>query len=98
MRALVVLATPSGCGRIVKAALRRTTQDFVVHNGPMADILVVEDDAPIAQLLADHLLHARHAVRIEREGIAAIASFLDNGADLVVLDVMLPGASGYDVC
>ncbi len=64
----------------------------------MARILIVEDDAPIAVLLADHLRKAGHAVRMVGNGLEAIALYRHEPAELVILDVMIPGANGYDVC
>jgi len=64
----------------------------------MARILIVEDDAPIAILLADHLRKVGHVVRIVGNGLEAIALYRNERADLVILDVMVPGANGYDVC
>ncbi|WP_394840558.1 response regulator transcription factor [Pendulispora brunnea] len=64
----------------------------------MARILIVEDDAPIAILLADHLRKVGHVVRIVGNGLEAIALYRAERADLVILDVMIPGANGYDVC
>jgi DNA-binding response OmpR family regulator len=71
----------------------------------MASILVVDDEAPIASLLADHLTRRGHSVRIESNGdqtLDALGLTVTSGTvslpDLVVLDVMLPGASGLEVC
>jgi DNA-binding response OmpR family regulator len=64
----------------------------------MAQVLIVEDDVPIATLLADHLSRAGHEVRVVHEGPAALASHAEVPAELIVLDVMLPGLSGHDVC
>jgi DNA-binding response OmpR family regulator len=64
----------------------------------MARILIVEDDAPIAALLADHLMRAGHTVRVVDNGIKAITLYRTERAHLILLDLMLPGASGYEVC
>lgn len=64
----------------------------------MARVLVVEDDAPIASLVADHLGRAGHTVEVARDGEEALERFAATPAELVVLDVMLPRRSGIEVC
>lgn len=64
----------------------------------MASVLIVEDDDAIALLVRDHLVRAGHSVVVARDGDAALASVELAAPDLVVLDVMLPGRSGLEVC
>jgi DNA-binding response OmpR family regulator len=64
----------------------------------MARVLVVEDDIPIATLLKDHLDRAGHAVRVVHDGREAIEAHHLERADLILLDLMLPSMSGFDVC
>jgi DNA-binding response OmpR family regulator len=64
----------------------------------MAEILIVEDAAPIAELVADHLSDRGHVVHVVPDGETALAELGERTPALVVLDVMLPGRSGYDVC
>ncbi len=59
-----------------------------------AVILVVEDDATISDLLAYNLRRAGYAVRQERNGRAGLETALAGAADLVLLDLMLPGIDG----
>ncbi|WP_211317696.1 winged helix-turn-helix domain-containing protein [Edaphovirga cremea] len=61
-------------------------------------ILLVEDDTRLATLTADFLTRQMFDVTIEGNGIAAIAYIEKHQPDLVLLDIMLPGASGMDVC
>ena len=63
----------------------------------MASILVVEDEAAIAELLALNLRHAGHAVRLARDADAARAAVDALLPDLVLLDWMLPGQSGLQL-
>ena len=61
-------------------------------------ILVVEDDDNIAAAL--HYILGREGLQCDRisSGSAALARIRDTRPDLVLLDVMLPGVSGYDIC
>src|SRR5437868_10911300 len=61
-------------------------------------ILVVEDDAKIARLTRDYLEQHGIDVTLVADGIAASREALRPEFDAVVLDLMLPGKSGFDVC
>ena len=63
-----------------------------------ASILVVEDDRDLADLLALHLGDAGYAVETVADGALALQRALETTPDLVVLDVMLPGLTGLEVC
>jgi len=60
-------------------------------------VLVVDDEADITALVAYHLAKAGYRVSTAASGQDALKSARDERPDLVVLDLMLPGASGYDV-
>ena len=64
----------------------------------VADILIVEDAAPIAELVADHLHDRGHTVELVSDGLRASEVLARRTPALVVLDVMLPGRSGLEVC
>jgi len=64
----------------------------------MARILVVEDEAGIAVPLEDDLRAEGYEVTVVADGNAAIAQAPAKPFDLVLLDVMLPGRDGFDVC
>ena len=64
----------------------------------MARILVVEDHADIAELISDYLLKAGHVPEIITNGTAVVPRLIEAPADLVLLDVMLPGMDGLLVC
>ncbi|GBD20533.1 Sensory transduction protein regX3 [bacterium HR28] len=64
----------------------------------MAHILVVEDDARIAKLLELYLRRDGHTVAIAADGRSALAAFEQERPDLVILDLLLPGTHGRDVC
>lgn len=61
-------------------------------------ILVVDDDARLAASLRRALAYEGHAVEIASDGPAALIAARDRPPDLVVLDGMLPGLDGVDVC
>ena len=61
-------------------------------------ILVAEDQVDIRDLLVMNLQDAGYAVHAVGDGTAALASQLDSPSDLLVLDLMLPGLGGLDVC
>lgn len=63
----------------------------------MINILVVEDEKPIANLIKMSLTKAGYSCTCIYDGLAAAAILEENPFDLVLLDIMLPGASGYDV-
>src|SRR5574338_760746 len=60
-------------------------------------ILVVDDEPDITALVAYHLARAGFRVSTANTGPDALKAAREERPDLVVLDLMLPGASGYDV-
>ncbi|MGB4468535.1 MAG: winged helix-turn-helix domain-containing protein [Azovibrio sp.] len=64
----------------------------------IARILLVEDDQRLADLTAEYLHRNDFQVDIESRGDTAAARILSEQPDLVVLDVMLPGKDGFEVC
>jgi two-component system response regulator RegX3 len=64
----------------------------------MSRILVVEDEESYSDPLSYLLRREGYEVSVAETGPAALALFDSNGADLVLLDLMLPGLSGVDVC
>jgi DNA-binding response OmpR family regulator len=63
-----------------------------------ARILVVEDDESLSTVLKDALVREGHDVAVERDGRTALDRALEKRFDLVLLDLMLPGLDGYEVC
>jgi two-component system, OmpR family, response regulator len=61
-------------------------------------ILVVEDDTDIANLVRIHMERAGYQVSRAADGRAAIKRFDEGAYDLVILDLMLPGVDGMEVC
>jgi sigma-B regulation protein RsbU (phosphoserine phosphatase) len=64
----------------------------------MAKILVVEDEPGIALGLEDSLRLEGYDVEVVTNGIRASSRALDEAFDLILLDVMLPGKNGFEVC
>jgi two-component system OmpR family response regulator len=63
-----------------------------------ASILVVDDDVQILQLVARFLRSNGFRVHTARDGREMQSVLAETGADLIVLDLMLPGANGLDLC
>jgi DNA-binding response OmpR family regulator len=61
-------------------------------------ILVVDDEPQILEICCDYLKAAGFDVLTERDGLAALATARRARPDLIVLDLMLPGMDGLDVC
>ena len=64
----------------------------------MTRVLVVEDEESYSEALAYMLRKEGFEVAIAADGNTALTEFDRNGADIVLLDLMLPGMSGTDVC
>lgn len=64
----------------------------------MAKILIVDDEFDIAELISDTLLDEGYETVICSSGEEAIQSIKTNSYDLILLDIMMPGMSGTDVC
>ncbi len=63
----------------------------------MARILIIEDDPAMQAGLRDNLEYDGYDVAVAGDGKAGLAAMTDNSYDLVILDVMLPYLSGFDV-
>jgi DNA-binding response OmpR family regulator len=61
-------------------------------------ILVVDDDATVAEVVTMYLEREGYDVRRAGDGLAALTAAADYRPDLVVLDLMLPGIDGLEVC
>ncbi len=64
----------------------------------MTRILIVEDEASFSEAIAYLLGREGFEVSVADNGVSAIEAFDRSGADLVLLDLMLPGLSGTEVC
>ena len=64
----------------------------------MAKILIADDDKNICELLRLYLAKEGYDICIANDGEAAVAAFEKEKPDLVVLDIMMPGIDGWEVC
>lgn len=64
----------------------------------MTRIMVVEDEESFSEALAFMLKREGYEVDVVGDGNAALEHFARHGADLILLDLMLPGVSGLEVC
>ena len=64
----------------------------------MSRILIIEDEEAIADLEKDYLELSEFEVEIENAGDTGLARALAEDFDLVILDLMLPGIDGFEVC
>jgi len=64
----------------------------------MSNILIVEDEKKIAELLRDYLKQAGFDTHILTRGDNVIPWIKNNSLDLILLDLMLPGINGIEVC
>ncbi len=67
-------------------------------HGGMARVLVVDDDPTVAEVVSGYLDRAGYLVDRAADGPAALARAAAHWPDLVVLDLMLPGMDGLEVC
>ena len=64
----------------------------------MSRILIVEDETAIADLEKDYLELSGFEVQIENEGDTGLERSLAEEFDLIILDLMLPGMDGFEIC
>src|SRR4028119_50260 len=62
------------------------------------DILIVEDEPEIAKLIQLRLEREGFSCRVSRDGLSALQAFQEQQPDLIILDLMLPGLDGLEVC
>lgn len=64
----------------------------------MPRILIIEDDVSIAEIEKDFLEIDGFEVVVENDGERGLSAALAGGHDLILLDLMLPGVDGYEIC
>ena len=64
----------------------------------MSKILIVEDEEAIADLEKDYLELSGFKVEVANDGKSGLTKALKENYDLFILDLMLPGVDGFDIC
>jgi len=64
----------------------------------LSKILIIEDDTSIAELERDYLEASNFTVNISSDGNEGLREALEGVYDLVILDLMLPGKDGFEIC
>lgn len=61
-------------------------------------ILIVDDDTNISELISLYLIKERFDTMCVEDGVKALKAFKEYQPDLILLDLMLPGMDGYEIC
>ena len=64
----------------------------------MKKILIIEDEESIRMALEDDFLLENYNVEVASDGIDGLAKAADPETDLIILDIMLPGMNGFEIC
>ncbi len=64
----------------------------------MSRILIVEDEQKLAELLKDYLTQSGFNITVLNNGLDVVPHVRENKPDLILLDLMLPGRNGTDIC
>ena len=64
----------------------------------MSRILIVEDEVSIAELEKDYLELSGFEVEMEHTGDGGLVRAMNEEYDLLILDLMLPGVDGFEIC
>ena len=65
---------------------------------PMSRVLIIEDEESIADLEKDYLELSGFEVTVENRGDTGLKAALEEDFDIIILDLMLPGTDGFEVC
>ena len=64
----------------------------------MSKILIIEDEAAIAELEKDYLELSGFEVELANDGMVGLEKAINQDYDLLILDLMLPGVDGFEIC
>ena len=76
--------------------MNQSQREPIMRNKPR--ILIVEDEAAIRSGLTDVFVYHGYEVEAVADGPAGLHRALSGGFDLILLDVMLPGMDGFEIC
>jgi DNA-binding response OmpR family regulator len=76
----------------------RVQEKRAADAGQAARVLVVEDERRLAALVSQHLAALNLRVDVEHNGTAGLDAAVSGSFDLIILDVVLPGADGFSIC
>jgi DNA-binding response OmpR family regulator len=78
--------------------IKKGTQMIETSTLASTHVFLVEDDKSLASLVKDYLTLQGFTVSVEERGDLATARILTEQPDIVILDIMLPGKNGLDIC
>lgn len=61
-------------------------------------VLVIDDEPEITEIVATFLTESGYIVAVENNSMKAVEAAKLNRPDVILLDIMMPGADGYDIC
>ena len=64
----------------------------------MSKVLIIEDESAIAELERDYLELSGFEVEVANDGKEGLDKALSDQFDLIILDLMLPGIDGFEIC
>ena len=95
------MSTPSRRGGHVAGQKRLAVRPIVSHDAPgtrVTKVLVVDDESNLVDLVKGYLDHEGFQVMVATDGPSAVETARMVAPDLIVLDLMLPGFDGLEVC
>ena len=68
------------------------------NKNTVSRILIIEDDLSLGTVLSEGLQYEGHTTLVARDGAAGLRLAGQRGIDLIILDIMLPGVNGVEIC
>src|SRR6266850_1933128 len=93
MRSPARFPRPSAASRITARPLPSSS----IAPGRIVRVLLVDDDTELGELVREYLAREGFLLEVEADGTRAVDRVLSSDFQLIVLDVMLPGVSGFDI-
>ena len=76
----------------------RLNANYECYNPIMTKILIIEDEISLREALCYNLVRADYAVESVGDGISGVETARKTKPDLIILDIMVPGIDGFEVC